>query len=1348
MAIGGTPVGNMVIKVDLDSTGVEKSMTGLQRQLKSSNKAMGAQLSAFSRGEKSAQKYGVLIEGLSNRHRIQARMVEEARKKYQSMSSQYGENSVKAQKASQELNEQIARYQETSRELDNVTAEFKEFQRVQEIQSKGWYKVADGMENYGGKMKAAGRQMTDFGKSYTLRVTTPIVAGGVAMFKAASDYESAFAGVRKTVDMSEQGYAKLSKGIRNMSKELPASASEIASVAEAAGQLGIENDSILSFTRTIIDLGESTNLSLEQASSEFARFANIVGMSQKDFDRLGSSVVALGNTMATTESEIMSMAMRLAAQGKQVGMTEAQIMALSATMSSLGIEAEAGGTAMTTVLKKIDKAVGEGGKSLSGFAKAAGVSSKDFANAWKKDPVKALDMFIKGLNKSSDEGKNLTTILSDLGIKGIRESDTILRMAGASDILSEAVNTSTSAWEENSALTEEAAERYKTTESQLKMLRNRIKDMGITLGNALIPAVLDAIDAAEPFIKKIEEGAQAFADMDKEQQQTILKMIALVAALGPASIGMGQLSLGIGGVLQAGGKLTKTLGMAGGTGTLGAISGLGKAGVAGLAIAGVGALGVSVYKLIEKSKEAKEVNLDVAKSLNDQASELENSANTFDKLAGKAKISNEQLAELNDLNIRISQSSNPGEINELQKQYDALAKKSGLSKDELNRLFEANANIIEQSPNVQASVSETGNKFAENTNAVRKYINSLHEATLIELEAERTKSLEQEKVLRGEITDKQNELNGLLERMGVYTSSIKLSEDEIAARIEEINGLYRDSNLSVEEKNRLQQEQTALLDIQNGKYSEAIEDLQSQVDKKRESIGATEEELEKINVLNEQMANLVLKQAGINTEGEKGLAQLDQSIAKNNEELIKLEEKRQKNGELTEEEQKRYDKLSQTNQKQLEAKQYLFDTLGIYKDINSLAEFKLQSLSKEQQQKIANLAKTTEIKVEEGNIVKQIENKNKKLLEERTNLEENRKKQGANKQEIDKQISSIDKKIGKNDDVLVQILKEIGVWDQVKGSIDLSSKKINDKNKKIDAGTGKLNKQGSQIDSNNSKTDKGIKKEQERTKEAGKSVDKIINAKDNNTVANIDKRATAPKDKRVSVKDFGTIANLNARASQSKDKLVKLTPGSTLATLNSKASSPVTKVVNFVGKGLSKLKFWAKGTPPSGHPGGMAVVGDGGGRELIQTPSGATFLSPDTDTLLDLPKGTHVIPHRETERLLKSAPRYAEGTNNWSELFSFDNLRNSELMRLLALNGKSETKVRIKSERSESKDYTQDLLNATLEQNKILMQLLAKDNNIYFGEKEYRELGKRTEPHITKQQQRKQFRQRRSPGFA
>lgn len=59
-------------------------------------------------------------------------------------------------------------------------------------------------------------------------------------------------------------FAEFEKGIRSMAKEIPAAATEIAGVAEAAGQLGIQNDALLGFTRTMIDLGEATNMSSDQ----------------------------------------------------------------------------------------------------------------------------------------------------------------------------------------------------------------------------------------------------------------------------------------------------------------------------------------------------------------------------------------------------------------------------------------------------------------------------------------------------------------------------------------------------------------------------------------------------------------------------------------------------------------------------------------------------------------------------------------------------------------------------------------------------------------------------------------------------------------------------------------------------------------------------------------------------------------------------------------------------------------------------------------------------------------------------------------------------------------------------
>lgn len=400
-------------------------------------------------------------------------------------------------------------------------------------------KLTRDVETVGEKFKTAGSNLT---KSLTL----PILALGAASTKSAIDFESAFAGVKKTVDATESEYAELRKSILDMTKEIPASAEEIAAVAEAAGQLGIEKSAIMGFTRTIMDLGEATNLTAEQAATEFARFANIVGMPQDSFDKLGSSIVALGNSMATTESEISSMAMRLAAQGKQVGLSEAEILALAASMSSLGIEAEAGGTAMTTILKKMQNAVSLNSKDLEAWAKAAGMSTGDFKKSFEKDAIKTLDSVLKGLDKTSKEGGNLTQTLEGLGIVGIRESDTMMRLVGASDLLSGAVETSSGAWKENTALSNEASQRYATTASQLSMLWNQIKSVAITIGDALLPVVMTLIESLQPLLTSIEQAAEWFKNLDPPLQNLILAIVAFVAALGPllSAIGVGIILFG------------------------------------------------------------------------------------------------------------------------------------------------------------------------------------------------------------------------------------------------------------------------------------------------------------------------------------------------------------------------------------------------------------------------------------------------------------------------------------------------------------------------------------------------------------------------------------------------------------------------------------------------------------------------------------------------------------------------------------------------------------------------------------------------------------------------------------
>ncbi len=351
-----------------------------------------------------------------------------------------------------------------------------------------------------------------------------LVGIGTAATKASINFESAFTGVKKTVDATDEELEELKTGIRDMAKELPASAVEISNVAEAAGQLGIKTEDILSFTRVMIDLGEATNLEATEAASALAKFANVTKMSSKDYSKLGSTIVDLGNNFATTERDIVEMATRLAATGELAGLSEPQILALSAAMSSVGIEAEAGGSAMSKLLKKIQVAVELGGSDLKKYAEIAGMTSKQFKKAFEQDSVNALSAFIGGLNDTKRNGKSAIAVLDDMGLSEVRLSNTILSLSNASGVMKDAIGRANAAWDENNALAKEAATRYGTTESKIKILKNNVVDLGISFGNLLIPKLNSVTEKLNKFVNWLN-------NLSPEAKNTILSISKMVLGL-------------------------------------------------------------------------------------------------------------------------------------------------------------------------------------------------------------------------------------------------------------------------------------------------------------------------------------------------------------------------------------------------------------------------------------------------------------------------------------------------------------------------------------------------------------------------------------------------------------------------------------------------------------------------------------------------------------------------------------------------------------------------------------------------------------------------------------------------
>ncbi len=450
-------------------------------------------------------------------------------------------------------------------------------------------------------LKAGEKNWKKFGKNITgfigsatkalakLGAAAAIGIGAISVtsIKTAIEVESAFAGVIKTTEGLVDEFGILNKvgedlrgEFRALALEIPTDLPDLMQVGELGGQLGIAKESLVGFTKTVAALGEATNLTREQAATSFAQISNIMGTSQRDFDRMGSSVVALGNNFATTEADIVNFATRIAATGRIAGITEADVFGIAAAFTSVGVQAEAGGTAVQKVLTAMTKAVagntgeiidntaailkgqnkltdlatslniaqlrmgeftektkqstrvaaqaridkltrqiteqsqalvilrGEHGKmseaggALETFAKVAGLTADEFKIAFEEDAAGAFTAFVEGLGEQGDKAFDTLEAL-ELGDQRLIRA--FLSLAGAGDLLSETIAESNAAWEDNTALTKEAEARYRTFASQLKIAKNIIKDIALSIGEALLPFVREMLVAVAPLIKEFAE---------------------------------------------------------------------------------------------------------------------------------------------------------------------------------------------------------------------------------------------------------------------------------------------------------------------------------------------------------------------------------------------------------------------------------------------------------------------------------------------------------------------------------------------------------------------------------------------------------------------------------------------------------------------------------------------------------------------------------------------------------------------------------------------------------------------------------------------------------------------------
>lgn len=496
-------------------------------------------ISGYERQQQAVSNTKAKLELLQQQHdKIQQEIVDTG-DKFNELGIKLIDNKEQTDKATQALQRQEAQLEQYKQKLKEARVNTDDLKNESS-------RLKTEMDDLRKKIDESGDGADDFGESLTNLESLIATLGLTKMLKeayawfsecvsAAMEFEQAMAGVKRTVGGDDDFLSDLGDSFKEMSTTVPITTTELGTIAETAGQLGIAQELVEEFTLVMAELGTTTDLAADEAATMLAQFANITGIT--DYERLGSVVAALGDATATTASKVVEMSLGMAASASIAGMSERDILAIAAAVGSLGIESAAGSTAMSQLISTLYKAT-ETGEKLEEIAAISGMSAEEFTTAWGTDAVGAMNTFIQGLTDVERNGKSAIVLLDELGINNVRQVKAILSLAQAGGLLSSTIEQANAAWDENTALGQKASVMYGTTQSKLVMMQNAYANVKTAVGDQFTPALAKVYEILTPILN----GISTFIS---EHSKVTKAIIAIGAGLGAFVVVLGTLVVAI-----------------------------------------------------------------------------------------------------------------------------------------------------------------------------------------------------------------------------------------------------------------------------------------------------------------------------------------------------------------------------------------------------------------------------------------------------------------------------------------------------------------------------------------------------------------------------------------------------------------------------------------------------------------------------------------------------------------------------------------------------------------------------------------------------------------------------------
>ena len=341
-------------------------------------------------------------------------------------------------------------------------------------------------------------------------------AGGMAVVaKAAMEFETAMAGVKKVVDGTPEQVSRLSKEIKDLSVELGMTATEVAQIATMGGQLGVPIDKLGEFTTMAGQMAVAFGISAEEAGNAAAKLANVFNMPIEQVGELGDVINTLGNNMAAKEREIVDAMLRVGGTARQFGLAKEEVAGLTAAMIALGKPPEVASTAINALLTKLQTAQNQGAGFADGL-KMIGTSADEMADNIAQNPQQALSGFLEKLGQLDDRQRSMVSVK----LFGAEYADDINLLVGSLGTYNQALGLATDKTATAGAMQKEFQAQMDTAAKKVIQAKAELMALAINIGQHLLPIISTTAEA-------VGDMAGTLADIAHEYP-TITQLVTLM----------------------------------------------------------------------------------------------------------------------------------------------------------------------------------------------------------------------------------------------------------------------------------------------------------------------------------------------------------------------------------------------------------------------------------------------------------------------------------------------------------------------------------------------------------------------------------------------------------------------------------------------------------------------------------------------------------------------------------------------------------------------------------------------------------------------------------------------------